>query len=198
MDQQEELEYIRRVRNGEHAAYAFLVDRYKRMVYSIAWRVLGNQEDAQDVAQEGFIKAYQLLNQFEGKSRFSTWLYTIVYRTALAKAKEVMVRIFSITEQFKETFTNDYSTPQLALMQTDDEKRSVSRAINSLPKTEALLVILYYIDENSISEIRQITGLSMANIKIKLYRARKKLERELRFLLDDKSNERRKYGKQGS
>jgi RNA polymerase sigma-70 factor (ECF subfamily) len=83
-------------------------------------------------------------------------------------------------------------------MQADDEQRSVSLAINSLPKTEALLVILYYIDENSISEIRKITGLSMANIKIKLYRARKKLERELKFLLDDKSNETRNYGKQGS
>jgi RNA polymerase sigma-70 factor (ECF subfamily) len=198
MDQQEELEYIRRVRNGEHAAYAFLVDRYKGMVYSIAWRVLGNQEDAQDVAQEGFIKAYQQLYQFEGKSKFSTWLYTIVYRTALAKAREINVRTFSITQQFRETFTNDYSTPQLTLMQADDEQRSVSLAINSLPKTEALLVILYYIDENSISEIRKITGLSMANIKIKLYRARKKLERELKFLLDDKSNETRNYGKQGS
>ena len=197
MDQQEELEYIRRVRNGEHAAYAFLVDRYKAMVYSIAWKVLGNQEDAQDVAQEGFIKAYQQLYQFEGKSKFSTWLYTIVYRTALAKAKEVKVRTFSITEQFKETFTNDYSSPQLTLMQTDDEQRSVNLAINNLPKTEALLVILYYIDENSIGEIRQITGLSMANIKIKLFRARKKLEKELRFLLDDKTTERRTYGKQG-
>ena len=197
MDQQEELEYIRRVRNGEHAAYAFLVDRYKAMVYSIAWKVLGNQEDAQDVAQEGFIKAYQQLHQFEAKSKFSTWLYTIVYRTALAKAKEVKVRTFSITEQFKETFTNDYSTPQLTLMQTDDEQRSVNLAINNLPKTEALLVILYYIDENSIGEIRQITGLSIANIKIKLFRARKKLEKELRFLLDDKTTERRTYGKQG-
>ena len=197
MDQQEELEYIRRVRNGEHTAYAFLVDRYKGMVYSIAWRVLGNQEDAQDVAQEGFIKAYQQLYQFEGKSKFSTWLYTIAYRTALAKAKEVKVRTFSITEQFKETFTNDYSTPQLTLMQADDEQRSVNLAINNLPKTEALLVILYYINENSISEIRQITGLSMANIKIKLFRARKKLEKELRFLLDDKTTQRRTYGKQG-
>ena len=197
MDQQEELEYILRVRNGEHAAYAFLVDRYKGMVYSIAWRVLGNQEDAQDVAQEGFIKAYQQLYQFEGKSKFSTWLYTIVYRTALAKAKEMKVRTFSITEQFKETFTNDYSTPQLSLMQTDDEQRSVNQAINNLPKTEALLVILYYINENSIGEIRQITGLSMANIKIKLFRARKRLEKELRFLLDDKTTERRTYGKQG-
>ena len=196
MEQQEELEYIRKVRNGDHAAYAFLVDRYKNMAYSISLRVLGNQEDAQDVAQEGFIKAYQQLHQFEGKAKFSTWLYTIVYRTALAKAKEMKLKTFSMTDQFKESFTNESSAPQLAMMQTDDERRSVNRAINSLPSTEGLLVVLYYIDEKSISEISQITGLSMANIKIKLFRARKKLERELRYLLDDKSTERIIYEKQ--
>ena len=196
MEQQEELEYIRKVRNGDHAAYAFLVDRYKNMAYSISLRVLGNQEDAQDVAQEGFIKAYQQLHQFEGKAKFSTWLYTIVYRTALAKAKEMKLKTFSMTDQFKESFTNELSAPQLAMMQTDDERRSVNRAINSLPSTEGLLVVLYYIDEKSIGEISQITGLSMANIKIKLFRARKKLERELRYLLDDKSTERIIYEKQ--
>lgn len=197
MDNLEELEYIRRVRDGDHAAYAFFVDRYKALAYSIALRVLGNEEDAQDVAQEGFIKAYQQLHQFEGKSKFSTWLYTIVYRTALAKSKESRVKTFSFTDQFKETFTDDYSPPQLALMQTDDERRSVNEAINKLPKSDALLVILYYINDNSISEIRQITGLSAANIKIRLFRARKKLERELRFLMDDKGTELKKYGKQG-
>jgi RNA polymerase sigma factor (sigma-70 family) len=197
MDNQEELEYIRKVRNGEHAAYAFLVDRYKGMAYSIALKILQNEEDAQDVAQEGFIKAYQQLHQFEGKSKFSTWLYTIVYRTALAKAKESRVRTFSITQQFKETFTDDYSAPQLAVMQADDERRSVNLAVNKLPKTDALLVILYYIDDNSISEIREITGMSGANIKIRLFRARKKLERELRFLLDDKSTGLKSYGNQG-
>ena len=197
MDNQEELEFIRRVLDGEHAAYAFLVDRYKGMAFSIAVKILGNEEDAQDVAQEGFIKAYQQLHQFEGKSKFSTWLYTIVYRTALAKAKEAKVKTFSITQQFKETFTDDYSTPQLKLMQADDEQRSVNQAVNKLSKTDALIVILYYIDDNSIREIRQITGMSVANIKIRLFRARKKLERELKFLLDDNTSESKAYGKQG-
>ncbi|HMG91553.1 MAG TPA: sigma-70 family RNA polymerase sigma factor [Chryseolinea sp.] len=198
MDNQEELEHIRKVLNGEHAAYAFLVDRYKGMAYSIALKILENEEDAQDVAQEGFIKAYQQLHQFEGKSKFSTWLYTIVYRTALAKLKEAKVRTFSITQQFKDTFTDDYTAPQLALMQADDERRSVNLAVNNLPKTDALLVILYYIDGNSIGEVHQITGISVATIKIRLFRARKKLERELRFLLDDKSSGLKTYGKRGA
>jgi len=197
MDQQEELEYIHKVRAGDHVAYAVLVDSYKGLAYAIAFRVLGNAEDAQDVAQEGFIKAYQQLHQFAGKSRFSTWLYTIVYRTALTKAKESRVRMFSITDRFRETFTQDYSTPQLTILQTDDEQRSVQAAIDKLPQPEALVVMLYYMEDHSVAEIQQITGLSGANIKIKLFRARKKLERELRFLLDDKkSTEAKTHGKQ--
>lgn len=194
MDDQEELEYIRQTRAGEHAAYAKLVDRYKTFAYAVALKVLKNQEDAEDVAQESFIKAYQQLHQFEGKAKFSTWLYTIVYRTALAKTRELKVKLFSITDQFRRSFTNDHSTPQLALIQANDEKRSVEQAIANLPETEALLVMLYYIEENSIREIQAITGLSAANIKIKLFRARKKLVRELRLLLDDKNGDTKHYG----
>lgn len=196
MDLQEELEYIRRVKSGDHTAYAVLVDRYKTLAYSIALKILGNEEDAEDVAQEGFVKAYQQLQQFEGKSKFSTWLYTIVYRTALAKAKETKLKTFSITHQFKEVFTNDYSAPQLALMQSHDEQRAVNAAINRLPSSEALLVMLYYINENSVKEIQEITGLSAANIKIRLFRARKKLERELKHLIDDEDIQLKSHGRQ--
>jgi len=194
MDHQAELECIGRVRGGDHAAYAVLVDRYKRLAYSIALKVLGNEEDAEDVAQEGFIKAFQQLHHFEGKSKFSTWLYTIVYRTALAKVSENRTRLLPITDQLKDRVATGHAAPQLSLMQSDDERRAISAAIDKLPGPEALVVILYYIDENSISEIQQITGLSAANIKIKLFRARKKLERELRFLLDMNTREEKKYG----
>jgi len=185
MDHPDERGYIRRILNGEHAVYGILVDRYKTLAYSMALKVLGNVEDAEDVAQESFVKAYQQLHRFEGKAKFSTWLYTIVYRAALAKAQTSRLNAFTITERFRENFTNDHSTPQLTLMKEDDDKRCVQDAINKLPKSEALLVMLYYIDENSIREIQEITGFSAANIKIKLFRARKKLEQELRFLLDD-------------
>jgi RNA polymerase sigma factor (sigma-70 family) len=180
----DEQEYIRKVRNGDHAAYAVLVDAYKTLAYSIALKILGNEAEAQDAAQEGLIKAYQQLHQFEGKSKFSTWLYTIVHRTAIAKTKDKRMKTSPLTEQLRTNFTEDYSAPQLVQLQSDDIQRSMRMAIDRLPETEGLLVILYYINENSIREIQQITGLTGANIKIKLFRARKKLERELRFLLD--------------
>jgi RNA polymerase sigma factor (sigma-70 family) len=160
-----------------------LVDAYKRLAYSIALKILKDEDEAQDVAQEGFIKAYQQIHQFEGKSKFSTWLYTIVYRTAIAKRRETRIKTSELSKNMRENFAPDYTTPQLAQLQSDDIQRSIRVAIDRLPESEGLLVVLYYINENSIREIQQITGLSGANIKIKLFRARKKLERDLRFLL---------------
>jgi RNA polymerase sigma factor (sigma-70 family) len=190
MDIYEEQAYIQRIRAGESSVYGILVDRYKALAFSIALKVLGN---AEDVAQEGFIKAYQQLHLFEGKSKFSTWLYTIVYRTALAQKKKGTSSLMSITEYLKETFADSVSTPQLVKLEEKDDRYFVEKAVNNLPETEGLLVILYYLNENSIKEIQQITGLSSANIKIKLFRARKKLERELKFLLDHQTDSR--YGK---
>lgn len=183
MEHSEEQVYINRVKGGDPAPYAFIVDKYKHMAYTIAFKVSRNEEDAEDIAQESFIKAYQQIHQFEGKSKFSTWLYTIVYRTAISKLKENRIETISISNSINENYSPDYSIPQLDQLQLKDEQRHVKQAIQRLPETEALLITLFYINENAVREIHEITGLSLANIKIKLFRARKKLERELQFLI---------------
>ncbi|MEZ4903529.1 MAG: sigma-70 family RNA polymerase sigma factor [Spirosomataceae bacterium] len=81
--------YIDLVLNGNHAAYRFLVDRYKKMVFSICLRILPNTEDAEDASQESFLRAFQQLNTYEGKSKFSTWLYTITYRISVSNSKKI-------------------------------------------------------------------------------------------------------------
>ena len=183
MENTEEQDYIRRIKKGDLAPYSFIVDKYKYMAYTIALKIVANAEDAQDIAQESFIKAYLQIQQFEGKSKFSTWLYTIVYRTAISKLKENRIETLSINGVLHENYTQDYSLSQLEKLQVEDEQLHVKRAIQKLPKAEALLITLYYINENTVREICEITGLSFANIKIKLFRARKKLERELQFLM---------------
>jgi RNA polymerase sigma factor (sigma-70 family) len=183
MENTEEQAYINRVKGGDTVPYAFLVDKYKHMAYTMAFKILGNVEDAQDAAQESFIKAFQQIRQFEGKSKFSTWLYTIVYRTAISKVKENRITTISINNTISENYSQDHTVPQLEQLQLRDEQRQVKQAIQKLPKTEALLVTLYYMNENTIKEIHEITGLSLANIKINLFRARKRLERELKFLI---------------
>ena len=174
--------YIDKVKNGDPASYAFLVNRYKDMVYSIGLKILRDADDAQDLAQECFIKAYQQIHTFQGNSKFSTWLYTIAYRTAVTRLKENKVNTITLDEDQYEV--PDNLPGQFEQLQAKQIKQQVQKAIQKLPEIDALLVTLFYINDLPIKEIEEITGLSKPNVKIKLYRARKVLEKELKFLLD--------------
>jgi len=175
--------YLDKILNGDPASYAFLVNKYKDMVYSIANKILRDADDAQDLAQECFITAYQQLHKYQGRSKFSTWLYTIVYRAAVTQLRGKRLDTTFISDGTNEI--SDGGGNQFDQLQSKQVGQHVRIAINKLPQTEALLVTLYYIHDLPVKEIEEITGLSKANIKIKLFRARKKLEGELAFLLDD-------------
>ncbi|HEY1063341.1 MAG TPA: sigma-70 family RNA polymerase sigma factor [Daejeonella sp.] len=172
---------IGRISDGDSSAYRFLVDRNKKIVYSIAFRILGNKEDAEDASQESFIKAYNQLHTFEGKSKFSTWIYTITYRTCVSRLQKKSIDINTIDQEIIEEYSDSTDNPHQELSKKE-VRIIVKESINKLPKLDALIITLYYFNENSINEIEEITGLTASNIKIKLFRARKILEHELKFL----------------
>ena len=175
--------HIENVKQGNLASYTYLVEKYKNMAFTIAMKILSNAQDAEDAAQESFVKAYMQIGCFEGKSKFSTWLYTIVYRTAVSKLQQPRLALQSIDDEFEENYHYEHSPPPLEGLQAREREQFVKEAINRLPKMEALIITLYYLNESPIEEIEQITGLSNSNIKVKLFRARKVLGKELQFLL---------------
>jgi RNA polymerase sigma factor (sigma-70 family) len=181
--------WIDSIKNGNQASYAYIVDKYQHMVYNISVKILSNPDDAQDAAQESFIKAYQQIGSFAGKSKFSTWLYTIAYRTAISKFKVNRIITVEVDEDINAGYFSDHSPTGLEQLQLKQQKKQVEDAINKLPKIEALLITLYYMNEMPVKEIEEITGLGASNIKIQLFRARKKLERNLRPLLDEELKE---------
>lgn len=181
MESQDDQIHINRILNGDSSAYRFIVDNNKKIVYSIAFRILGNREDAEDAAQESFIKAFNQLHTFEGKSRFSTWIYTITYRICVSRLQKKSIEIDAIDQQIAESYSDSTDSPHKEL--ADKEIGIIiKKAIDRLPKLDALLITLFYFNENSVKEIEQITGLTIANIKIRLFRARKILEHELKLL----------------
>ncbi|WPQ60414.1 sigma-70 family RNA polymerase sigma factor [Chitinophaga sancti] len=179
----EEQEYIRRIQDGDSKAYAFLVDKYKNMAYTISLKMIQDPAGAEDAAQESFIKAYEAIRSFKGGAKFSTWLYTIVYRTCLAHIKQR--KAIPVSKQSPDEYYNrfDDQPHKLEKMQQEEKSKYITRAINELPANEAILITLYYMNENSIKEINEITGQSTANIKVQLFRARKKLEQKLSGLI---------------
>lgn len=183
MKNHDDRNHIESVRQGNLASYSYLVDKYKNMAFSIAMKILANVQDAEDAAQESFVKAYMQLSSFEGKSKFSTWLYTIVYRTAVSKLQQPRMVMQSIDHELEESYNYEHSPAPLEAMQSHERARYVKEAIDRLPRMEALVVTLYYLNDSPIEEIEQITGLSNSNVKVKLFRARKILGKELQFLL---------------
>lgn len=176
--------YIDKVLQGNTSSYNYLVNNYKDMVYTIAIKIVRNREDAEEVAQDSFIKAFQKLNSFKGESKFSTWLYTIVYRTAISKIRKNTIETTDIDDFVMENHSVDFSFPQMDLLKAEEQKKYVKYAIDSLPELDALLITLFYLNENTFDEIIEITGLTKTNIKVRLFRARKKIYKELSQILD--------------
>lgn len=170
-----ELFYIRQILSGDLSKFTFLVEKYKDMAYSIAIRMVNHQEDAEDVVQDSFIKAYQSLGTFRQEAKFSTWFYKIVVNTALTKVKRKRNFTTSEThEEISEIAIGNIESAYQKLAQTD-QQNYVNRALDMLNQEDSLLLTLYYLNENSLEEIQEITGIIKENIKMKLYRARKKM-----------------------
>lgn len=167
----DEKEIIKNVQQGNVQAFSKLVDRHKNMVYSLVLKMIGNTEDAEEVAQDTFLKAFKSIKQFKGQSKFSTWLYRITYFTAinyLRKNKMLTARIDM------SSFSNQDKSIVEQLNQ-EDQKKYIKKALEYLKPIEKTLITLFYLDEFSNKEIEEITGLSQSNIKVTLLRTRKKL-----------------------
>lgn len=174
--------HIQKILDGDTAAYSHLVSQYKDMVYSLTFSILKQETEAEDAAQESFIKAYQKLGTFKKDAKFSTWLYTITYRTAVYNLR----RRKPISElPSEEVIGNDTALNQVAQLSQNEQQNYIRKAIKSLPETEGALITLYYLEENSVEEISEITGLSKSNVKVKLFRARKKLKENLAPIIDE-------------
>ncbi|PSR55616.1 hypothetical protein AHMF7605_19945 [Adhaeribacter arboris] len=175
MEKQTDLYYVQQVLRGQPVAYTALVDKYKSLATALAFKITGNKQDAEEVTQDAFVKAYRALPGFKGNAKFSTWLYRIVYNTALSKTRRKISFAVSLEDaELTETELEQVGL-QLLNLQTAEQTKYIDLALAQLPPDENLLLTLFYLHENSVEEIRDITGLSKANIKVKLFRARQKM-----------------------
>lgn len=179
MKYQDDSFYIERVLAGDTAAYASLVEKHKNLVFTIALKILNNNEDAEEVAQDCFLKAFQALRTFEGKSKFSTWLYRIVYNAAISKTRKKKLDLIPMDNYVIHNYSEDDVAQAADGMDKEEQRMMVERAIAGLPQEDHLLITLFYRADNSIEEISGITGLSVSNVKVRLHRIRKKLYEEM-------------------
>ena len=166
---------IEAILNGDTRAYAELVDRYKDLVYTLALRMLKHKEEAEEVAQDTFIKVFKSLNKFKGDSKFSTWIYRVAYNTCLDTIKKNKKYLNNIAID-KFTY-NKLDTIDNALDNIISEEKNtlIKNCINKLPEDSSALLTLFYFEELSLEEISKIINVEANTVKVKLFRARKKL-----------------------
>lgn len=172
IEKMEEQRIIEMVQQGNANAFSFLVNKYQDIVFSIALKVLKNREDAEEMAQEAFIKAFRSIQSFQGKAKFSTWLYSITYNTCITHTRKKKISTTQI-----DNLPVSYEDMDEPFGDFPEENRAkyLEMAMKQLPEDDYTLVVLYYYEDQSIEDICQITGLSESNAKVKLFRARKKL-----------------------
>lgn len=173
-------EIISLVLKGDHNAYALLVERYKSYVFTLTLRFIKSREDAEEVSQDIFIKAYRSLADFKGAAKFSTWLYTIVNTTCITFLRKKRLDIRSLDdERTFEVADNQDSGFRANQVEQKSRQNMVNQAISMLNADDAEIITLFYKNEQSLEEISQILGLEVNTAKVRLHRARGRLKEKM-------------------
>jgi RNA polymerase sigma factor (sigma-70 family) len=175
-----DIELIEQTLAGNQFAYADLVKRHQRFVFTLAMRFAKGREDAEEIAQDCFVKAYRSLASFQGQSKFSTWLYSIVYTTAMTFLRKKRINTDSIDDECTfvqvESHESAYDTNNV-----ENKSRSyyLNQAIEQLLPDDGTIITLFYKGEQSLEEIAQTMGIETNTVKVKLFRARQRLKEKL-------------------
>jgi RNA polymerase sigma-70 factor (ECF subfamily) len=177
--------YIREILKGDSGSFSQLVERYSHLAFSLSMKILNQREDAEEAAQDAFIKAYNSLGSFQSSSTFKTWFFRIVYNTSISKLrtrKNIEVKFEDVKISDSEIQATENAIGQL---NTEDRQRYLQVGLERLEPEEQALLKMYYYDDFSMDEISLITSLTLSNVKVKIHRSRKKLLQELKFVLKD-------------
>ena len=170
----EEAHIIKEILNGKTEQYEYFLDRYGQQVFVLVDRIVSCQEDAEELTQDVFLKAFQQLSSFKAESSFSTWIYRIATNIAISAVRKKRNDVLRLDDS---VFAN-LSDTQVDAALEDESKEQMERlqqAMNQLEADERALITLYYLEEKPLAEVAFILGMTEGNAKVKLHRIRKKL-----------------------
>ncbi|MEZ8221494.1 RNA polymerase sigma-70 factor, ECF subfamily [Candidatus Fervidibacteria bacterium JGI MDM2 JNZ-1-D12] len=165
----DESELLNRCRTGDEEALAQLVQRYRDRIFNLAWQLLGNRDDAEDVAQETFLHAFEHLHEFRGESQIFTWLYRIAVNLCMMRLRQ---------RKFLEPLPEDYEPADEIDWQKVGErillKRRIDKVLVCLPEQLRLVLVLREMHELSYEEISQVLSIPIGTVRSRLFEARKR------------------------
>ncbi|MDD9150003.1 MULTISPECIES: RNA polymerase sigma factor SigW [unclassified Sporolactobacillus] len=194
--EQKEKRLIRRVKKGDHQAFAELVDRYKNSVFAICLRMVGNRQEAEDLSQETFIRAYKHIDQFDNNRSFSTWIFRIATNLSIDSLRRKKPSVSLDAEipgadgiVLKELLSGGEILPDERIIRAEMEK-IIQHEISLLPEKYRSAVILKYIEDLSLKEISEIMGIPVGTVKTRIHRGREMLRKNMTAFRGEKNGER--------
>lgn len=188
MRKKHDIELIKQIRGGDIAAFSQLIESHQNMAYTLAFGIVKNKQEAEEVTQDAFVKAYKSLDKYKGDAAFSTWLYRIVYNTAISKLRQRRPEMKDIDDSQSDKFEYRIADNNKHRLELQERKKLLKIALNKLKEEDAFILTLYYYKELSIDEISKASGLSPSNVKVKLHRGRKQMHEELNKMLKGELN----------
>jgi len=175
MENPDEANYIKRILEGETSLFSYFPERYSRSIHSLIARIIPSREDAEELTQDTFVKAFRKLDTFKGDCSFSTWLFRIGYNTAISATRKRKIVFPVIDDSLLENISDE--EVDMVFGDEEDEVRlqRLEAAMTKLTVEEKTLITLYYTEDKPVSEIAFMLELTTDNVKVRLFRVRKKL-----------------------
>jgi RNA polymerase sigma-70 factor (ECF subfamily) len=171
---------IERILSGDKSGYRDLANRHKDYAFTVAYKIAGTREDAEEIAQDAFIQAFQALSTFNQEAKFTTWFYRIVFNAALMFKRKNRIQTEDIELSQSAQFVPADTANELRM---SEQRQYIQKALNHLSPDDVTMITLFYLKEQSLEEIAQVVGISAETVKVKLCRARKRLSETMSKML---------------
>lgn len=171
---QDEVHIIHEILGGKTSRYEYFLDKYGQQVFALVARIVSCQEDAEELTQDVFLKAFQHLSSFKEASSFSTWIYRIAYNTAISAVRKRNHDVYHLDDK-EFARLSDTQVDEALGNDSEEQLQRLYSAIEKLEAEERVLITLYYMEEKTMAEIAFIQSMTESNVKVKLHRIRKKL-----------------------
>ncbi len=175
----EDLQRVKAVLQGDTRAFASLVDRYKDFVYTLSMNLLRQHQEAEEAAQDTFLKAFRYLPRYRAEAKFSTWLYRIAYNECVTRLRKRKTSLPLARDFDEKKVAGAVVDAEPEWRERENRYEQLHEAIRQLPETDRALVMLFYFEKMAVEELSAVTGLGVSNVKTRLFRARKKLYEKL-------------------
>jgi RNA polymerase sigma factor (sigma-70 family) len=184
-ENQKDIALIDRILRGDKSAYAPLINRHKSYAFTVAFRILNNREDAEEVANDAFMQAFGALKTYNKEAKFTTWFYRIVFNTALMQKRKNRILGEDILQHTDNQQVSVFNS--LENYQNQERKQFIQKALQQLSADDVTVITLFYLKENSLEEISEITGITAETAKVKLHRARKRLAEMMQQMMGNEA-----------